>query len=133
MIMAEKLYVVVREDLPPGPQAVQAMHAFRQFQEAFPGLERNWFDTSNHLALLSVRNEDALRGLVARASIWRIRHVGFHEPDLGDALTAVAFEPGRISGRLLRDLKLALHREPLRRKVGHGNRERTQSPDRAPD
>lgn len=26
-----KLYLVVRADLPPGPQAVQAAHAARQF------------------------------------------------------------------------------------------------------
>lgn len=123
--MAEKLYVVVREDLPPGPQAVQAMHAFRQFAKEFPGLEREWFDSSNHLALLSVRDEDALRGLVAEASVHRIRHAGFCEPDLGDALTAVAFEPGRVSRRLLRNLELALHGGPAGVRWGHGNRERT--------
>ena len=111
--MAEKLYVVVREDLPPGPQAIQAMHAARQFLEKFPRLEQEWFDTSNHLALLSVRDEGALRGLASRASIHRIRHTGFHEPDLGDTLTAVAFEPGRASRRLLRDLELALHEWPF--------------------
>ena len=105
---AEKLYVVVREDLPPGSQAVQSIHAFRQFVKEFPDMEKEWFDMSNHLALLSVRGEDDLFRLISEALTKGLRYAGFHEPDLGNALTAVAFEPGGGSKRLLRRLPLAL-------------------------
>lgn len=110
--MAEKLYVVVREDLAPGPQAVQAMHAFRQFQELHGDLERSWFRRSNHIAFLSVRDEAALRGLVDKALTDGFRHAGFNEPDLGGALTAVAFEPG--AKRILRRLPPALSGRDVR-------------------
>ena len=105
---AEKLYVVVREDLPPGSQAVQSIHAFRQFVKEFPDLEGTWFDMSNHLALLSVQDEDGLFRLISKALSKGLRYAGFHEPDLGNSLTAVAFEPGGRSKRLLRKLPLAL-------------------------
>lgn len=106
--MAKKLFLVVREDLPPGPQAVQSVHAAIQFVHEHPELELPWYLESNHLALLSVRNEFELRKFLAKAEILGIRTSQFTEPDLGNSLTSAAFEPGQRSKRLLRRLDPAL-------------------------
>jgi peptidyl-tRNA hydrolase len=106
--MAEKLYVVVRADLAPADQAVQGCHAARQFSAEHPESERAWFQRSNHLALLCVPDEAALRGLVERARWDDVRVSVFHEPDMGNALTAAAFEPGARGHRVCGRLPLAL-------------------------
>lgn len=105
---AQKLYVVVRNDLPPGPQAVQSDHAVLQFAIEHPILTYLWFRRSNHLALLSVSDEFALKSLSAKAKGLGIRHSVFTEPDLEDSWTAVTFEPGEKSRLLCKNLSLAL-------------------------
>lgn len=105
--MADKLYVVVRADLSPGPQAVQACHAAREFAALHPEMERSWFERSNHLAILAVPDEQALVRLLARAEERGVAYAPFREPDYGDSLTAVAFEPGERGRRLCSGLRLA--------------------------
>ncbi len=106
--MADRLVLVVRADLPPGSQAVQAAHAMRAFQAAHPDLERTWFERSNTLALLSVPDEQALYRLLERATDRGLLHAAFREEDLGGQITAAAFEPTQRSQRLCRSLPLAL-------------------------
>ena len=48
-----KLYALVRSDLAPGAQAVQAAHALRLYQAAFPAEEAAWWAQSNHLVILA--------------------------------------------------------------------------------
>lgn len=96
----EKLYVVVRNDLPPGLQTAQACHALREFAHRFPELDRRWFESSNNLVVLQVPTLGDLEGLVAIGSLV----APFYEPDLGGELTAAAFG----DGRLLSSLPLAL-------------------------
>ena len=43
--------------------------------------------------LLAVADEPALAGLYVDAKARGLRAIRFHEPDLGDALTAIALEP----------------------------------------
>ena len=107
---SEKLYLVTREDLPPGSQAIQSIHAAIQFVHDHPEAELPWYEMSNTLALLSVPGEADLVRLVSNAAAQRLRHSAFREPDLGLALTAAAFEPGRRSKRLLSKLGLAFER-----------------------
>ena len=52
-----KLHLVVRGDLPPGQQAVQAVHAMREFVREYPEVDRHWYEKSNTLALLTVPDE----------------------------------------------------------------------------
>ena len=99
---------MTRADLRPGQQAVQACHVLRQFAEDHPATERDWHRESNYLALLAVPDEPALVRLLERADQQGIRSAVFREPDLGHALTAVAFEPGAASRRLCDGLPLAL-------------------------
>jgi len=95
--------------LSPGYQAVQSCHAMRQFTEEHPEIDKQWFKSSNYIVLLSVENEEALENLIAIASIKNVRLAIFREPDIGDQITAIAFEPGEQSRRLCSRLKLALN------------------------
>jgi len=92
-VSAEKLYVVVRGDLDPGPQAVQAMHAAIQFVHEHPRREARWFAESNHIAFLSVPGEPDLLSLRAEAARRGIISSRFEEPDLGGSLTAITLAP----------------------------------------
>ena len=105
--------MVTRADLPPGIQAVQAAHAVIEFAITHPRLTAAWHAASNTLVILVVPDELALGWLEQDATAAGLRVAPFHEPDLGDALTAVAIEPA--AGRLLRRLPLALDaREEVR-------------------
>ena len=106
--MAEKLYIVVRGDLPPGLQLSQSTHAARQFAHEHPALELAWFQSSNTIAILSVAQEEELKELLKKAHWAELKTAAFHEPDLGGSLTAIALQPGNKSNKLLRRLPLAL-------------------------
>jgi DNA-binding transcriptional LysR family regulator len=101
-----RLHLVVRRDLPPGDQAVQAAHALRQFTAEHPDIDRQWFEQSNTLALLAAPDERTLARMLDRAFDLGIRAAAFREPDLGGSLTAIAIEPA--GARLCRGLPLAL-------------------------
>lgn len=101
-----RLHLVVRADLPPGDQAVQAAHALRQFVAEHPSADKEWFEQSNTLALLAAPNEQALFRMLGRAFDLGIRAAAFREPDLGGSLTAIAIEPA--GARICRSLPLAL-------------------------
>lgn len=104
----DKLYVITRQDLAPGYQAVQSMHALRQFTAEHPDIDRLWFDNSNYLGLLSVENELDLYNLMERAQQQGIKFSIFREPDIGNQITAIALSPGPKSKKLCSHLKLAL-------------------------
>lgn len=80
------MYLVTRKDLPAGDQAVQGAHAALAFAAQRPG-EWSWQGT---LVFLAVPSELDLYWLLDRAERDGIAAVPFREPDLGDALTAVA-------------------------------------------
>jgi hypothetical protein len=101
-----KLYLITRSDLPPGQQAVQAAHSLRQFVEEHPVADRQWFRTSNTLALLTTPNETLLGVLYRKAVDRGIPVAAFREPDRGNELTAIAL--GHEARRLVRNLPLAL-------------------------
>jgi len=103
-----RLYVVVRADLPPGSQAVQAAHAMREFAADYPEIEKAWHEKSNTVAMLSVPDEAALVELLESLSA-ALHFTPFREPDLGGSLTAICVEPK--GGRTLRHLPLALRTE----------------------
>lgn len=80
--MTSYLYVLVRQDLPPSQQAVQACH---EAGNQFP-----WAGDTPHLVLVGVPNEDALKTWTALVGTG-YNCTPFREPDLDNALTAVAF------------------------------------------
>lgn len=84
------------------------MHALRQFTADYPEIDKNWFEKSNYLGLLSVRNEQELQNLIEKALRNNIRFSVFKEPDIEDQVTAIALEPGQKTKKLCSNLKLAL-------------------------
>lgn len=87
-------------------QAVQAAHALLAFAVENPGLTGTWHEDSSNLVILSVPDEAALLWLIACAEHDDILCTPFREPDLDDALTAVAIEPA--GWRLCSSYPLAL-------------------------
>ncbi len=102
----DRLYLVTRSDLEPGPQAVQAAHALREFAALHPELDKHWYTTSNTLAFLAAKDETSLEKLIEKATAKGVACAPFREPDLDNALTAVAFAPD--ARRILSHLPLAL-------------------------
>lgn len=94
-----RLYVIVRNDIPPGLQLAQACHATREFGKHYP-----FIDVGENLVVLQVPNESELRSVVEACHGFMV--APFHEPDLGGEMTAVAIS-GAAKGRLRR-LSLAL-------------------------
>ena len=92
--------MVTRADLPPGVQAVQAVHAAIEFALAYP---HRLVDT---VALLAARDELELSWLLSELHRANMTHRAFREPGLGDALTAVAIDSA--GARFCRKYPLAL-------------------------
>ncbi|HSR86979.1 MAG TPA: hypothetical protein VLM11_22590 [Streptosporangiaceae bacterium] len=86
----------------PGFQACQAIHAAIEFALAFPALAV----AAPAVVLLASGDELSLGWLREDAVAAGLRHTSFHEPDLNDALTALALEPA--ASRLVAGLPLAL-------------------------
>lgn len=105
--LMEKLFLVVRGDLSPGQQAVQAVHAMVAFASKWPNIAKHWETTSNHLVLLSVSKKEHLQELLKKAETKGLHTVSF-EDDVGEVveMTAIALEPK--AKRLCQNLPLAL-------------------------
>lgn len=84
------------------------MHALRQFNFDHPEIDKNWFENSNYLGLLSVANEAELHKLIQKAMAKDIHFSIFKEPDIGNKVTAIVLEPGPLTKKLCSNLKLAL-------------------------
>jgi peptidyl-tRNA hydrolase len=103
-----RLFLITREDLSAGAQAVQAAHALREFSAKYPEEDQNWYESSNTLILKVVPNEPELLSLLRQAENQGIKAVPFREPDIGDALTAIALAPDPRTETLCRGHPLAL-------------------------
>lgn len=99
---------MTRRDLSPGLQAVQCSHALAHFFDEHTKLTRAWCRDSDFLALLSVRDEDALVLLAHCLKVKGVKHSKFYEPDIGNELTAIAMEPSDEAEKLTEKLPLAL-------------------------
>lgn len=101
-----KMYVLVRQDLSPGYQIAQAIHAKDQFTHTYPDVEADWYETSNTIVVLGVADQDTLRLFADLATDVGIKNTMFFEPDI-DEYTALAVEPGPASAELLSTLRPA--------------------------
>lgn len=101
----EKLFVVVRNDLDPGLQLAQGIHAAVKYVLEHEDARR-WHEESNNVAVLQVPSEMALEILIGRAQQTGKRVSAFQEPDLGGQYTAAAFS--HASKSQLGSLPLAL-------------------------
>lgn len=105
----EKLYVIVRSDMPAGDQLAQSCHAVAEFGVLCPERFTAWAKAQRNLVVLQAPSKTALD--IVRMQIIDEGHevASFHEPDMQDELTAIAF--GAEAARLVSQLPLAL-REP---------------------
>lgn len=101
----DKLYIIIREDLPAGLQKAQIGHAAIKFMFDYPSIGADWYHGSNNIVILGVEDEQELRQQMARAEAAGISFSAFQEPDLDNEFTAIALEPK--ARRLLRHLPTA--------------------------
>ena len=105
------MYIVTRQDLHPGYQIVQTAHAVAEFVLDHPHIARQWRDESQYMVALSVKDESELHALAEKASTLTIPTSVFHEPDIGNEVTAVAFAPSPETQKLLSSCSLAGRKE----------------------
>lgn len=98
----DKLFIVIRKDLPMGLRCAQIAHAAIKFAHDHRPIETAWYFGSNNIVILDIADEPELRALLATADLAGLATSGFEEPDLGGQMTAAAFEPR--ARRLLRKL-----------------------------
>lgn len=83
------MYILVREDIPPKHQAVQACHAgISAGRELIPRDEQH-----PNLVVLTVPDEAALMRWCERLDHAQVGYRYFREADMADQVTAVATEP----------------------------------------
>lgn len=97
----DKLFVVVRADLPPGLQLPQSCHALRLFAAEHPEIESRWYVESNNLVVLATPDKEALTKLAYDCARDGIEVSMFREPDCDNEPTALAVGP-RARKRLAR-------------------------------
>jgi hypothetical protein len=96
-----KLYVLVREDLSPAQQAVQAGHAVAEY--LLRGPEHQW--DNGTLVYLGVSNKEKLERWKDKLEARDIPFVVFKEPDLNNEATSLAAIPSNPN--MFRNLTLA--------------------------
>lgn len=102
-----KLYIVVRQDLSPGAQIAQSIHAFREFVEDHYETEAEWYSKSNTIVVLGVENLRHLHMLSNEAFRRGFHRSEFREPDMSMELTAICLEPTPEVSQFLSSLPLA--------------------------
>lgn len=100
-----KLYVIVRSNLSKSQQAVQAGHALAEWL-LFTGSSRRW--DNGTLVYLKVRDLEELTNLKNKMDEFEQWPVAFHEPDIGNEMTAFSMlETEHVSAMdLLKNLPL---------------------------
>ncbi len=100
--MPSKIHVVVRQDIPTGPQLAQACHAIRELTHARSDPD---YCATENVVVLHARDEEHLADLHLRLAADPMATVkAFREPDYDGAMTALATWGG---GKLLSSLPLA--------------------------
>ena len=84
--------MVTRRDLHPGVQASQLVHAIAEFSVEHPDEFINWHDISNHVALLSIEDEQSLLALANKLSERGLSVSLFQEPDMDNQYTSFTVE-----------------------------------------
>lgn len=87
-----KLYVALLDTLGAGQRVAQAMHGVVELAAAHPEAVGAWRAASNTVVAVAMP-APRLAQLAAACGAHRAPAASFREPDLGDALTAVAVLP----------------------------------------
>jgi len=98
--MPEKLFVLVRRDLPPAKRAVQACHAVAEFVQLY-GFSSvwekrvaaiDWVSKYKTLIILKATEQELEFESVKLKSNVTL-YAAFREPDMGNSITAIAVLP----------------------------------------
>lgn len=92
----------------PGYQSVQSGHAVADFIMQHPTEASHWHQTSNYLIYLSVKDESDLKSLSKKLQDIGILVTEFEEPDIDNAVTAIAFISEEKTKKLTSGLPLQL-------------------------
>lgn len=84
-----KMYVIVRNDLSVAYRCVQGAHVLAEYAIVFSRKFKKWGNYT--LIFLAVPNLIALKEIDSLLNNNTIDYVCFHEPDLDDHITAIAF------------------------------------------
>ena len=90
-----------------GSQLAQVSHVCFTFASDHPDTTKKWMAESNYICILKAKNEQALASLLNKAIESNITFSIFEEADLGNQITAIAWEPGEQTKKLCKKLKLA--------------------------
>jgi hypothetical protein len=98
-----KLFTIVREDIPPGYQLAQTLHAGIDLvlSKNHNTTASDWKLNSNTVICLSVTDEESLKIVYLEAVRLGHNPVIFTEPDIGDQFTSFAFISHSEAGRQL--------------------------------
>ena len=103
-----KLVTITRDDLKPGYQIPQSLHALAEFAYEFPELFKDWKETSNYVISLSADNEEKLNFIYHKLKARNAHVVRFSEPDIGNQLTSVCYYGTPEMRKVTNKLNLAL-------------------------
>jgi len=93
----------------PGSQAIQASHAVIQFIFEHPEIANDWYNISQYLVFLSVKNQEELLELAEKLRWKEILFSEFREPDLDNEVTAIALEPSNEARKVVSSMPLLLN------------------------
>ena len=85
----------------------QTAHAVADFAVSSPGEFREWHANSNYIVVLTASHRAHLEELRSQAHTRGLACVSFHEPDMAEELTALAFIPHGSNKSFLSNLPLA--------------------------
>jgi len=94
--------------LTPGYQSVQSGHAVADFIMQHPTEALQWHQSSNYLIYLSVNDESDLKSLSRKLQDSGVLVTEFEEPDIDNAVTAIAFISDDRTKKLTSGLPLQL-------------------------
>ena len=122
---ADKLYLVTHSQLSAGYQIAQVAHVVAEFINQHPTLANQWHSISNSIIVLEAKNARELSELQEKAIERGLKVTAFREPDIGDEITALAFEPSEDTRKFLSNLPCAgkkLHQQDELRHREHVKR-----------
>lgn len=127
MAREDKIYLVTHAHLSPGYQTAQTAHVIAEWAIKNPEKAQKWDIKSGSLICLETPDAETLTNLTTEATKLNIPFTIFREPDIGDEITAVLFEPGVATVKLLANYPCAgkhVHNQKQLRDIE--NKKRTQ-------
>lgn len=86
----KRLVTIIREDLSPGYQIAQTVHAVAEYTMMNPELIKEWYTRSNYVLSLSVKDVEELVEFGRQLHLLGVKFNIFYEPDVNE-MTSIAF------------------------------------------